>query len=61
MPRKERFRNVGAGKGIKEKLDPKTLHSLYCEQRLTQTEIARHYGCTPQFISRLVHEYGLLR
>ncbi|HZU12044.1 MAG TPA: hypothetical protein VFB58_04320 [Chloroflexota bacterium] len=61
MPRKERFRNVGAGRGIKDRLDPVTLRALYVEERLTQAEIARRYGCTPQFISLLCREYGLNR
>lgn len=61
MPRKERFRNVGAGKGVKETLDAATLRDLYVQQRLTQREIARRYGCTPQFVSLLVHEYGIAR
>lgn len=61
MPRKERFRNVGAGKGIKERLDAATLRVLYSDTRLTQTEIARRYGCTPQFVSLLLHEYDISR
>lgn len=61
VPRKERFRNVGAGKGIKAQLDPATLHALYITERLTQADIARRYGCTPQFVSLLVREYGLER
>jgi hypothetical protein len=59
MPRKERFRNVGAGKGVKVALDPATLRRLYVEENLSQAEIARRYGCTPQFVSQLMHEYGL--
>lgn len=58
--RKQRFRNVGAGKGIKERLDPDTLLALLDEGK-TQTEIAVQYGCTPQFVSLLVGEYGLRR
>lgn len=57
--RKERFRNVGAGKGVKEKLDRETLRSLYVIEGLSQAEIARRHGCSPQFISQLVREYGL--
>lgn len=59
VPRKPRFRNVGAGKGVKAALDPETLRRLYCEEDLPQAEIARRYGCTPQFISQLLHEYEL--
>jgi DNA-binding transcriptional regulator LsrR (DeoR family) len=59
MPRKPRFRNVGAGKGVKEALDPETLRRLYVQEGLPQAEIARRYGCTPQFVSQLVFEYGL--
>lgn len=59
MTRKRRFQNVGAGKGIKERLDRETLNRLYIEDGLTQVEIAKRYGCTPQFISLLVSEYGL--
>lgn len=61
MPRKERFRNVGAGKGVKEQLDALTLRRLYVDERLTQAEIARRYECTPQFVSLLIREYGLAR
>jgi hypothetical protein len=59
MPRKQRFRNVGAGKGVKQQLDPETLRHLYLEDGLTQAMIADHYGCTPQFISLLLAEYGI--
>lgn len=59
MPRKERFRNVGAGKGVKQQLDPATLGRLYLDDGLTQTAIAQRYGCTPQFISLLLAEYGI--
>jgi DNA-binding transcriptional regulator LsrR (DeoR family) len=61
MPRKPRFRNVGAGKGVKDQLDPDTLARLYLDESLPQSEIARRYGCSPQFISQLVHEYVLVR
>jgi len=61
MTRKVRFRNVGAGKGVKEQLSEKLLRSLYLEQGLTQSEIARRYGCTAQFISILLHEHGITR
>jgi hypothetical protein len=61
MPRKPRFRNVGAGKGVKHQLDPDTLARLYLDEKLPQSEIARRYACSPQFISQLVHEYGLVR
>ncbi len=61
MPRKERFQNVGAGKGVKEQLDAKALAGLYIEEELSQAEIARRFGCSPQFISQLVAEYGLKR
>ncbi|HEX8918962.1 MAG TPA: hypothetical protein VF898_10700 [Chloroflexota bacterium] len=61
MPRKPRFRNVGAGKGIKDQLDRATLQRLYVEETLSQSAIARRYGCTPQFVSLLVSEYGLRR
>ncbi len=59
--RKTRFRNVGAGKGVKEALDAETLQILYVEGGRTQVDIAREFGCTPQFVSLLVHEYGLQR
>lgn len=61
MPRKTRFRNVGAGKGVKERLDPATLRSLYIEQGLTQSEIGRRHDCSAQFVSLLLHEYGIKR
>jgi DNA-binding transcriptional regulator LsrR (DeoR family) len=59
LPRKERFRNVGAGKGVKGALDRETLRRLYLEEDLSQAEIARRYGCSPQFVSQLLHEYEL--
>jgi transposase-like protein len=59
MTRKRRFQNAGAGKGVKHRLDRETLHRLYIEEGLTQTEIAKRYDCTPQFVSLLVREYGL--
>lgn len=59
MPRKPRFRNVGAGKGVKDRLDPETLSALYHEEGLSQAQIARREGCTPQFISLLMIEYGI--
>lgn len=59
MSRKPRFRNVGAGKGVKARLDPETLRRLYVEEGLTQAAIAQRYGCTPQFVSLLAAEYGL--
>lgn len=59
MPRKTRFRNVGAGKGVKLRLDAKTLRELYCDRGLSQAEIALREGCTPQFISKLMIEYGI--
>lgn len=61
MTRKPRFRNVGAGKGIKEQLDPATLRRLYLEERLTQADIAQHFGCSAQFVSLLLREYGIRR
>lgn len=61
MPRKERFRNVGAGKGIKQQLDPDRLQRLYVKERQTLKQIANDYGCTPQFVSLLVKEYGIRR
>jgi DNA-binding transcriptional regulator LsrR (DeoR family) len=60
MPRKTRFRNVGAGKGVKAQLDADTLAELYLGEKLTQAEIARRFGCTPQFISQLARQYGLI-
>jgi len=59
--RKTRFRNVGAGKGVKQALDSETLRRLYIEEGRTQADIAREFGCTPQFVSLLVREYGLQR
>lgn len=59
MTRKRRFKNIGAGKGVKERLDPETLEQLYYHDCLTQTEIAAQYDCSPQFVSLLLHEYGL--
>jgi DNA-binding transcriptional regulator LsrR (DeoR family) len=59
VPRKERFRNVGAGKGVKDSLDRETLQRLYVDEDLSQAEIARRYGCSPQYISLLLHEYNL--
>ncbi len=61
LMRKARFRNVGAGKGVKQALDAETLRRLYVEGGRTQVDIAREFGCTPQFVSLLVHEYGLER
>lgn len=61
MPRKPRFRNTGAGKGIKERLDPATLTALYCDDGLSQADIAGRYGCSPQFVSLLLREYGIRR
>jgi hypothetical protein len=55
--RKQRYRNVGAGKGVKAQLDPDTLQRLLDEGK-TQAAIAADYGCTPQFVSLLVQEYG---
>lgn len=59
--RKPRFRNVGAGKGVKDRLDPKTLEQLYVNERRPQSEIAHRYGCSTQFVSQLVREYGIKR
>src|SRR5438270_1973542 len=61
LTRKARFRNVGAGKGVKDQLDEATLTRLYVDEGLTQTVIAGRYHCTPQFVSLLVSEYGLRR
>lgn len=61
MTRKPRFRNVGAGKGVKLALDSATLRQLYVEDRLSQAQIAARYDCSPQFISQLLHEYGIAR
>ena len=58
--RKPRFRNVGAGKGIKARLDADTLRTLLDHGR-SQKEIAEEYGCTPQFVSQLVKHYGIRR
>lgn len=60
MVRKQRFKNVGAGKGVKALLNPATLRRLYVDEKLSQAAIARQYGCTPQYVSLLLHEYGLL-
>lgn len=57
--RKTRFRNAGAGKGVKARLDPSTLEDLYCRRGLSQAEIARRYECSAQFVSVLLREYGL--
>jgi len=57
--RKQRFRNVGAGKGVKAELDRTTLSRLYLHEGLTLAVIAERYGCTPQFVSLLLREYGL--
>jgi hypothetical protein len=59
--RKERFRNAGAGKGVKDRLDPVTLRRLYVAERRTQAQIAREYGCSAQFVSLLLREYGVER
>ena len=59
MQRKKRYRNVGAGKGVKEALDRETLRRLYFEEDLSQVEIAHRYQCSPQFISQLLQEYNL--
>lgn len=59
--RKPRFRNDGAGKGVKTLLDPATLHHLYVEERLSQSEIARRFDCSRQFVSTLLREYSIAR
>lgn len=59
--RKKRFENRGAGKGVKDRLDRATLSFLYVDEGLSQSDIARRYGCTRQFISLLLHEYGIAR
>lgn len=59
--RKARFRNVGAGKGVKQALDAETLRRLYVEEGRTQADIAQEFGCAPQFVSLLVREYNLQR
>ncbi|GAC1445558.1 MAG: hypothetical protein NVSMB52_07050 [Chloroflexota bacterium] len=61
MPRKSRFRNVGAGKGVKERLDAATLRKLYLEDSMSQAEIGLRFDCSPQYVSLLVREYGLSR
>ena len=61
MPRKQRCRNTGSGKGIKEQLDAATLRRLYLDEKLTQTQIAERYGCTPQFVSLMLREHGIRR
>jgi hypothetical protein len=60
MPRKERFRNLGANKGIKQQLDPVILRRLYLDDGMSQSAIARGFSCSPQFVSQLLHEYGIL-
>lgn len=57
--RKPRFRNVGAGKGVKERLNREELGRLYVTERLTLAQIAARYECSPQFISTLLKEYGI--
>jgi hypothetical protein len=59
VPRKQRFKNDGAGKGIKHRLDTCVLRRLYVTNGRTQASIAREYGCSPQFISLLLAEYGI--
>jgi hypothetical protein len=61
MSRKERFRNTGAGKGVKEQLDPLTLRRLYVDEGRTQAAIGRTYHCSAQYISQLLREYGISR
>jgi hypothetical protein len=61
LPRKKRFENRGAGKGVKEQLDRSTLSYLYVDEGHSQSDIARRYGCTRQFISLLLQEYGIAR
>jgi DNA-binding transcriptional regulator LsrR (DeoR family) len=61
MPRKQRFENKGAGKGVKHQLDRATLSYLYVDEGLSQAEIARRYGCTRQFISLLLAEHSIVR
>ena len=60
-PRKKRFENRGAGKGIKDQLDRSTLSRLYVDEHLSQADIARRYGCSHQYISVLLMEYGITR
>jgi DNA-binding transcriptional regulator LsrR (DeoR family) len=61
MPRKSRFENKGAGKGVKDQLDRALLAHLYVDEGLSQQDIALRYGCTHQFISLLIKEYGIAR
>jgi hypothetical protein len=61
VPRKERFRNVGFGKGVKDQLDAATLRRLYIDEGRTQAAIARDFCCSPQFISQLLIEYRIPR
>jgi transposase-like protein len=61
VPRKKRFENRGAGKGVKERLDRATLARLYVDEGLSQAQIARGHGCSHQFISLLLTEYGIAR
>lgn len=61
MTRKQRFENRGAGKGVKEQLDRPVLAHLYVDEGLSQSEIAQRYGCSRQFISLLLAEYGIGR
>jgi hypothetical protein len=58
--RKSRYRNVGAGKGVKSQLGPDALQ-LLLDLGLTQAKIASRFACSPQFISLLVREYDLKR
>ena len=59
MTRKQRFQNVGAGKGVKEQLDRAALEQLYVRERLTQAQIALRFNCSPQFVSRLLREHDI--
>lgn len=61
MARKPRFRNRGAGKGVKEALTPERLEQLYVQERLTQKQIADRYNCSAQFVSLLLKDAGITR
>lgn len=61
LNRKTRFRNVGAGKGVKALLDAPALRRLYVEEGLSQRDIASRYDCSRQYVSALLRAHGISR
>jgi hypothetical protein len=60
-PRKPRSRNIGSGGTIKQVLTPETLRELYVVRQHSMSDIAKHYGCSKQYVSQLCHRYQIAR